>query len=360
MRKRTIYIATAIIVVFTAIFGTLIVIAVASQSATKLTLSTERNGDSELAQVLAAHAPTPAHHLTAMCVSQEHTRVAGLGMTPSTAIDIGSITKTFTAELLRKSQRLREDTTIQTALAPHLQHLADKAQIPQEVLEEKLNQSPLAQRTLGDLARHTSGLPRLGATSTYKVVSSAPFNTNPYAGISDTDVIVAALDSQLDNPGTEQYSNFGVALLGQLLALDQHTTYEKLLNTEILEPLRMENTTLVAPGGSYQHSHGFEVFGREAVAWEMDGYQPAGALQSTTEDMELWATYLLDHGTPNFTWVRETPDVVWHNGATAGTYTMLIIDAANRQGVFVASDTTGAVEDLGFTVLDHCRKDRNN
>ncbi|WJY75037.1 Penicillin-binding protein 4* [Corynebacterium canis] len=312
-----------------------------------LKLSSKQTGDPELAKVLQANAKTGTHQITALCVTPNATRAAGLGFTEHSPVDIGSITKTFTAELLRKSESLTEETTIGEALLPHHETL--------RISPQTITESPLASRTLGELARHTSGLPRLAGISATTIYTSVFFNTNPYAGISREDVITAALQSPLTNIGTENYSNVGMALLGQLLALDAGTTYADLLQTSLLTPLGMSETALLAHTDDYPTATGYDEFGRAAATWEMDGYQPAGALRSTARDMRRWIDYLIEHGTPDYTWAPAKQGMVWHDGGTGGFRSILVIHPQSRQGVFLAADTAAAeLEHVAFTILDSC------
>ncbi|WJZ02423.1 serine hydrolase domain-containing protein [Corynebacterium freiburgense] len=321
-----------------------------------LRLSTEHIGDAQIANMLATTAPQGARQLSAVCVTPTEARTGGLGFSAHSAVDIGSITKTFTAELLRKSDRLNEDSKIGDALLPHANTIAAASGKTLEETQTAITSSALANTTLGDLARHTSGLPRIGGIPTYRIIASSVFNTNPYSGISREDVIFASLHVSLKGAGSEQYSNLGIALLGQILALDEHTTYADLLQTKILDPLGMKKTSLVSLNSSYAPADGYDAIGRISATWEMDGYQPAGALRSTATDMERWIRYLNEHGTPDYTWITEPDGTTWHNGATGGFTSILLIDATRQYGVFVAGNTTASVDITGIELLQECAK----
>ncbi len=159
------------------------------------------------------------------------TRVVAYGLGDGAAVaagdrmfEIGSISKVFTALLLAQmvdSGEVAEDQPIGSLFAP-----------------EHALREPLASITLGELATHASGLPRL--PKDLGPMLRAAFSRDPYAG-STADAIfgsVAALaGADLGPKGRFAYSNLGVALLGQLLARRLGVDYETALRGRVFEPL---------------------------------------------------------------------------------------------------------------------------
>lgn len=299
-------------------------------------VAVEQRGDRELADRLAAATAPGQHNLGAFTLVDGDTTFAGLGADEHTEFEIGSVTKTFTAEILRnqiEAGRVRLDTTVGEIIDAGAAAIADVS--------------------LRELAEHTSGLPRLGGLSTVGSLLANFTAGNPYVEVSREEVIGAALNAGLDSRGERAYSNHGFALLGQLLAIEAETTYEDLLRSQILEPLGMTETYLMTDGAVPDSApRGLTPSGREAQPWEMGAYNPAGGIRSTPADMSRYADHLLATGLPEFTWVTEPAGFAWHNGGTYGYSSMLLIDPGARRAAFVAGDTTVGVEDLTARLLE--------
>ncbi len=301
-----------------------------------LPLAEERTGDPVLAGHLAELAEPGHHHLGAFTLTEAgQATFAGLGGDEHVEFEVGSVTKTFTAEILRNqiaAGRVSEDTAVGQII--------------------DAGSTPVADVTLGELARHTSGLPRLAGLNPLTNISSGFLGTNPYEGVNRDDVIDAALSAELSGRGQENYSNFGFALLGQLLAVEADTSYEQLVHDQILGPLDMADTYLMTPGSVPDDApRGYLPSGREAEPWEMDGYNPAGGVRSTPADMARYTAHLLEQGLPDYTWVRDDAGFHWHNGATYGYSTMLIVDPGQERAVLAFTDSSVGVESLAGTLF---------
>src|ERR1039458_5881624 len=150
-----------------------------------------------------------------------------------TFFELGSITKTFTAlALAREIERgmVRLDQPVQELLSPGVQ-------LPE----------PASGVTLRHLTTHTSGFPRLtGNQSHLRGLGMLLFGSDPYAGYSETDLLDGVRTVKLESkPGTtSSYSNFGMTLLGHLLATKADSTYEALVKREVCLPLGMTDTTV--------------------------------------------------------------------------------------------------------------------
>lgn len=298
-------------------------------------VATERTGDPELAARLAGLAEPGHHRLSTFLIEDGRVTFAGLGMDEHSEVEIGSLTKTFTAEILAnqiQAGRVRAGTTVG------------------EIIDA--GDAPVGDVTLAELADHTSGLPRLGSTNWLCGMLSGFTGANPYAGISREDVIDAALAAELSGRGEWEYSNLGPALLGQLLAIEAATTYEELVNGQILEPLGMTETYLMTPGSVPADApRGLYSGEKEAEPWEMEGYLPAGGLRSTAADMARYATHLLEHGLPGHAWMESEDGMVEHAGGTYGFSTILVLDPVTGRAVFTAGDTGTRVGDLSRALL---------
>lgn len=188
--------------------------------------------------------------------------------TTSTHYEIGSITKQFTAAAilqLQEAGKLDINATLATYLpdAPHAKEV-----------------------TLKQLLSHTSGMPEYldGADVEAWAVKPATFGQ-----------IMARIKSRpLDfPPGTRwSYSNSGYVLLGRVIEVTSHETYEHYVKTHLLAAAGMGHTTTVADEArvagmakGYRHADGkLEAAPtiHAAVGWA------AGNLVSTVADLERW------------------------------------------------------------------------
>ncbi|GAB2507046.1 D-alanyl-D-alanine-carboxypeptidase/endopeptidase AmpH precursor [Corynebacterium atrinae] len=291
----------------------------------KVTVSDERTGDPALAASLAEHAQRGHHHLSAFTMVGDDTTFAGLGADENTEYEIGSITKTFTAELLART---------------------DDSQTVGEIID--VPGAPIADVTLRELADHTSGLPRLGKTNVFRDIYLQMTAGNPYAGHTRDELLAEVADSELSQRGEFNYSNLGSALLGHLLAMEAGTTYEELLHDVVLGPSGMDDSYLMTFGSVPPDApRGFNAAGREAEPWEMDSYLPAGGLRSTATDMARYAR----HATvPDVAWVVREDGSRAHNGGTFGYSSILIVDRATNKAVYVVGDTDLGVEDIAYAL----------
>jgi D-alanyl-D-alanine-carboxypeptidase/D-alanyl-D-alanine-endopeptidase len=288
---------------------------------------------------------------------------------PDTLFEIGSITKAFTGILLAlavQEGRLELDTPVSACLP-------QGAALPEE---------GGGAITLGDLAAHASGLPRL------------PPNLNvlardPYASYTRADLLAGLAATKLRFPRGEQssYSNFGTGLLGECLALSEGRSYAEVLRERLLEPAGLHRTWLEVPEA---HRHllapGHTVAAgktlRPASSWTFDALAAAGGLRSTARELlrflrlqtgtgpeALVAACRLSHR-PRFVdprgrmdvglgWhvargqSRERPSFVWHNGRTGGYRSFSGFVEGREAGVVVLANATREEVDLiGFRILE--------
>jgi serine-type D-Ala-D-Ala carboxypeptidase/endopeptidase len=191
---------------------------------------------------------------------------------PGTIFEIGSITKTFTATLLADMARdgiVALDDPIQC-------HLPDDLRLPVRGREI----------TLEDLATHRSGLPRLPKGLLWPALTRD--RRDPYASF-DEPRLAAAIGATRPRrePGRKvAYSNYGMGLLGHVLALRAGTTYERLVRTRICEPLGLVDTWLETPDSErWRVAAGHTWLGREAPPWHLAALAGAGGLRSTAADL---------------------------------------------------------------------------
>ena len=275
-----------------------------------------------------------------------------------TVFEIGSITKVFTSTLLAdlvSRAELGLDTPVQDLLG-------DEARMPAR---------NGAEITLGHLATHSSGLPRL------------PDNfdpddpTNPYADYTVENLYAFLSSHELDRDigDTVEYSNVGYGLLGHALALREGTDFETLITERILEPLQMPDTAVeLTPALRERLATGHDGRLQPVANWDLPVLAGAGALRSTVNDLLtfLEANLALRESplhqamelarTPQQTdpaldmdialgWIIATEgdrDFVWHNGATGGYASFIGFDAEAGEGIVILSNSQLSVDNLAY------------
>jgi D-alanyl-D-alanine-carboxypeptidase/D-alanyl-D-alanine-endopeptidase len=283
-------------------------------------------------------------------------------VTPDTAFEIGSMSKVFTALLLAESERQgkvsRQDAAAKYLLAP-----GDEAQ------------AALARITLLSLTTHTSGLPRLPAN----IGPNPDGNPDPYAQY-DHAALVAGLklhgaDSTVGRKVA--YSNFGVAVLGEALGAAWGTTYTDALREHVLAPLGLKATSVgltgTPPPADLAPGH---AGGKTVPNWRWLAAAPCGGIRSSARDMAIFLTACLNPAGPlrpaidatlesqrenedaggriGLGWMlagRAEHPVAWHNGATAGSHSVMAFDPKAGTGLVILANVQKGSEQLGFELL---------
>lgn len=309
----------------------------------RVTLAQKLTGDASLVRLLSslamrASADTyPLRNVAACVVEDGKANFAGLGADEHAEFEIASITKTFNAELLEQAITkglVDTDTTVG------------------DVLGQRVRGNALADVTLAELANHTSGLPRTGKQR-LRNIARALLGLNPDVGVTSEDVIEQALSATLRERGVEKYSNLGHDLLGFLLARVSTTTYPTLIKEWVLDPLGMTETYVALPGTvGPDRPRGVSALGLPVQAWEMDGTAPSGGLRSTTSDMAKYAMHILERRSTRFTWANiKGTELYWHNGATRGFSSMLLLDLSTQRASFVTTDSYADIEWIAFELI---------
>jgi serine-type D-Ala-D-Ala carboxypeptidase/endopeptidase len=248
---------------------------------------------------------------------------------PHVLLEIGSVTKVFTALLLADMAE-RHEVQLDDPIARHLPPAVAQA-------------CPAADRiTLRQLATHTSGLPRL-PRNLVPLMLRHP--ADPYAGYSTEHLYRALRKASNPAPAAYLYSNYGFGLLGHLLSHTAGRPYAELLAQRITGPLGLTETMIGVPDG-YTAATGHRR-GRPTARWRQDALAGAGALNSTAADLARFLSASLH---PEATGVRPAIEaiqhpaegrqtglgwhirspagrpVLWHNGATGGFSAMLALD----------------------------------
>ena len=278
-----------------------------------------------------------------------------------TVFEIGSVTKVLTSTLLADlvvRAELGLDTPVQSLLgAAARMPTRDGAEI-----------------TLGHLATHNSGLPRLPDNF------DPADESNPYADY-DAERLYAFLSShelRWDIGEAVEYSNVGYGLLGHALALREGADYETLVTERILEPLQMADTAVeLTPSQRARLAPGHGERLRPAAGWDFVALAGAGALRSTVNDLLTFVEANMGlresalHPAMEFAHAPQLPDpalgmdlglgwiiaaeggrrFVWHNGATGGYSSFVGFDPQAHEGVVVLSNSANLVDGVAYRLF---------
>jgi D-alanyl-D-alanine-carboxypeptidase/D-alanyl-D-alanine-endopeptidase len=277
----------------------------------------------------------------------------------NTVFEIGSIGKTFTALLLAdmvERHELSFDDPIERFL-------------PDDVIAPTYDGRSIQ---LIDLATHTSGLPSLPD-------NFAPADEyNPYADYTLEQMFTALSQTRLTRHigVAYEYSNFGMGLLGQILALHSGMSYEELVETRITDVLGMNDTRISLTPEMQNHLATGYRDGEQMPLWEIPTLAGAGALRSTVGDLltfleanlglidsPLYGVMQITHE-PRFpvsssmmvglAWhIRTEGDlqIIEHHGATGGYWGYAGFVREKQTGVVILTNTFKDIDFIGLALL---------
>lgn len=279
--------------------------------------------------------------------------------------EIGSVGKTFTATLLAV---LAENDLV--SLSDRVDKFRPDLPFAKEV-------------TLLQLATHTSGLPG----NPFKGVTLNPDKALRNFSYDDYCNFLNGLNKPLKS-GKFNYSNIGMALLGNLLADHIGSTYEDAVKKYILEPLGMTDTHVSPTAYDEKRlavGHGGN--GKAVPHFQWNSMEPAGLWRSTTKDMMVflkahlgysgkhWKNLLAKTTLPAFNdpkcdhiglaWMLASNealgDVAWHNGQTRGQKSVVVCAKDSDAAIVILSNKAPklwhiffgrySIEQLSFEVL---------
>jgi CubicO group peptidase (beta-lactamase class C family) len=201
-------------------------------------------------------------------------------VTPATVYSICSITKLFTSiaimQLYEKG-KLRLDDSL-SALLPDF-----------NIRQQFKESGPI---TIRSLLTHSSGLPR---------ESDFPYWTGPDFEFPTRQQVADKLGKQQTlYPASTyfQYSNLGMAMLGEVIEKVSGQPYEAYVEENILKPLRLANTHPYLPAEQWGHkmAAGYSSIKRDGMREEIPlfdtkGITAAAGFSSTVEDLALFASW---------------------------------------------------------------------
>jgi CubicO group peptidase (beta-lactamase class C family) len=260
---------------------------------------------------------------------------------PDSLFEIGSISKTFTGLMLARmvqQGRARFDEPVRVLL-------------PAGTVSKPAGR----EISLIDLATHHSGLPSM--PDNFPIDAS-----NPCDDYRPADLYAYLAKHGLQKPpeASFRYSNLGVGLLGQALAVRGGMSYPDLLRQEVTGPLGLSDTVvLLSSEQTMRFMQGYDAEHRSMPSCGPDGLAGAGAIRSTAGDLltYLEANLHPDRFQPMSRALVEShrlraaapagvrialawaclPDAAfyWHNGATPGFGSMAFFDPNHDRAVVV-------------------------
>ena len=282
---------------------------------------------------------------------------------PTSAFEIGSITKTMTAALLA-DMIVRGGASLDDPLH---EWLPEGAPVPDHQGQPIL---------LRHVVTHTSGLP--GLPSRMQTTSLV----DPYAELSEGDLLASLGDVTLDAPpgSAFAYSNFASMVLSMAVSQRSGMDFEDLLRERLFDPLGMAGAyvndlpdTVVAAQGHLPNR-------APTAAWTFSGnLAGVGGVRATLDDMVRYAqAHLGTIETPMATALEHTQQRIegsprpmamnWmlapldqrhihvHEGGTGGFSSLMAFDRERQRAVIVLADTAltsvGGLGDLGMHLLD--------
>lgn len=283
--------------------------------------------------------------------------VKGNGKIPDahTLFEIGSITKTMTAALAADFS-LSEGFALDNSIAGLLPVGTPRLEIGEQEV------------TLKSLLNHTSGLPRIPGD-----LAEGYDPEKPYRHYGKSKVYAYLQPEILESiPGRAfSYSNLGMALVGLLLEDFYGKPYETLVTEKVCLPLGMQDTKIrYGDAEKGRMAQGHDEKGMPVPAWdELGGFEAAGALRSSVDDLLKYARALLgsapsaldpalqlcqlstfssteaELGLSWFKISESGSEVLLHDGGTGGFRSYLGFSKDNQVGLVLLSNSANG--DLG-------------
>jgi CubicO group peptidase (beta-lactamase class C family) len=314
------------------------------------------HGDRALAERTFALLTGDAAFVVAL-VTDDGARVAARAVPLESDVEIGSVSKGLTGLLLHDAVE-RGEVTLDTRLGAHLD----------------LGDGRVADLTLGSLATHRSGLPRLapGGHVWRRMLRLMTLGENPY-GESLAELLARVRDVR-PGRGRPHYSNLGFMLLGHAVAAAAGMPYARLVRERLAQPLGMAGVRVPStPDGLGPHSvAGTGRRGRTVAAWTGEALAPAGGIRATADDLARLLGALLDGSAPGLAaldpvarlagpgvrigaaWLTTTNagrELTWHNGGTGGFRSLVAVDREANRGVALVRATNRSADRAALTLL---------
>lgn len=285
-------------------------------------------------------------------------------ISPDTAFEIGSVTKTMTAALLA-DLILQGKASMEDPISHYL---------PQGTTVPSFEGKPIL---IKHLVTHTSGLP------VAPDFGSALNMENPYANIDEASLLKTLSSAKLAHaPGSQfEYSNYAMMLLSSIVAKRAGSDFETLLRDRLFAPTGMKNSYVNQKPEAVKVAQGHTPNTKTTPAWTFQtNAAGVGGVRATLNDMVNYLQAQLGKTESAITpalkmtqqeiqteannkiamnWMLAPLDdhkVHVHEGGTGGFSAFTAFDLKTKRGVVVLSDTAltsvGGLGTLGNHLLD--------
>ena len=297
---------------------------------------------------------------------------AGAPFTRDTLVEIGSCTKTFTTTLFALA--INRNQIVPDASA--------QKYMPNGYTLRAQRLTPL------ELADFTSGMP----DDPTNLPRGLEQRSIEHYTVKDFLTWASNYEPTTQLPAPYKYSNAGIGLLSYLVATATGKNWEDQVNSEILQPLGMADTTLrPTPEQQKRLAQGHTRAGQNAPRWPVYAWYAAGGLRSTAQDMISFGEANLGHNEVNgkpvsaeliaamqlaqkpiytmpngfnkqaMAWVNNmgggNPNlhpVIVKNGGTSGFGTVIAINPTKDAAIFIGMNQVGAnPAEKGIEILRH-------
>lgn len=253
---------------------------------------------------------------------------------PTGYVEIGSVTKTFTAALYGV--------------------MVDAGDLdPRAPLAGVLPGATSSTIRLQHLVHHTSGLPRLPP-------GVSPLRSDPYGRLDEAGfrALLPRLDELRRAPAglRMRYSNFGYGVLGAALAAAAGTSWLEAVRTRVVAPLGLPDPVVpdeeVPPADRLA---AVDKDGSERARWHLGPLTPAGGLWTTPRSLaDYTRKVLLEHALGRPRGWQFSRGIDWHNGATRDS--SAFVGARPATGAWAVSHALGRppgeVDAMGLDAMD--------
>jgi CubicO group peptidase (beta-lactamase class C family) len=157
--------------------------------------------------------------------------------------------------------------------APLSEVSSDLAHVPDHLTPERL-------------ISHTSGLPNIPMPLWRAAITPMP--AGPYAGFARADLLrwFRTWKGKSDPAPRHAYSNLGVGLLGEAMAMQAGKPFMDLLTEKVIAPLELTDSTDRLDGDrQFRFAQPMDMRGRPVSPWTFDALAASGCLRSSARDL---------------------------------------------------------------------------
>jgi len=285
-------------------------------------------------------------------------------ISPDTAFEIGSVSKTMTAALLA-DLILQGKASLDDPLSNYL---------PEGTIVPSFEGKPIL---IKHIVTHTSGLPVVPD------FGSVPNMENPYANVDEASLLKTLSTAKLQRaPGSQfEYSNYASMLLSSIVAKRAGTDFETLLRDRLFAPTGMNNSYVNQKPANVKAAQGHTPNNKTTSAWNFKtNAAGVGGVRATLDDMVSYVQAQLGKTESTISpalkitqqkvktdtnsniamnWMLAPLDAHFvhvHEGGTGGFSAFTAFDLEKQRGVVILSDTAltsvGGLGSLGNHLLD--------